>query len=611
MFPTQELPDLVISSKAVNSAQVVSNTAQCAQHLFEAQVVRTPNASAIVAHDGQLSYLELNRRSNQLAHYLQSLGIGPEMRVGIALPRSGEMIIAMMAVLKAGGVYVPIDLSYPPQRFKYLAEDSRISVLLTHRAVPEGLNPELTIISLEKRRSDIAKLSESNPDSKCDTANLAYIIYTSGSSGQPKGVMVSHENLIRSTNARVGYYSRPPARFLLLSSFAFDSSVAGIFWTLLTGGGLWLPPEGTQRNIARINEFILHGKITHLLLLPSLYKSLLLQPTYDAFGSLETVIVAGESCSSDLVAAHARHLPKVMLYNEYGPTEATVWCTVHQIDSTKDASSVPIGKAIPEMQVHILDQDMSTVESGEVGEIYIGGPQLARGYLERPDWTAEKFVPNPFHGARGSRLYRTGDLASHNQDGDINFLGRADMQVKIRGYRIELGEIESALREHEHVGEAVVAGKKDQAGREKLVAYVVPKTTALDMAGLQPFLSQRLPAYMVPATYVMLDSLPMNANGKLDRRALPEPKQMDLQISYAAPRNDTEQRLAEIWAELLGIKQVGIHDNFADLGGDSIVGLQVVARANQAGIRINLAQVVEQSTIAKLAASCTPENVTT
>jgi aryl carrier-like protein len=263
------------------------------------------------------------------------------------------------------------------------------------------------------------------------------------------------------------------------------------------------------------------------------------------------------------------------------------------------------------MQVHILDQDMRTVASGEAGEIYIGGPQLARGYLERPDLTAEKFVPDPFSEARGSRLYRTGDLASHNQDGDINFLGRADLQVKIRGYRIELGEIESALREHEHVGEAVVAGRKDQAGREKLVAYVVPKTTVIDMADLQPFLSQRLPAYMVPATYVMLDSLPMNANGKLDRRALPEPKQMDLQISYAAPRNDTEQKLAEIWAELLGVKQVGIHDNFSDLGGDSIVGLQVVARANQAGIRINLAQVVEQSTIAKLAASCTPEKVTT
>lgn len=604
MSSTQEIVDLVISPQAMNSAQMMSNTPHRVQRWFEAQVVRTPNASAIVALDGKLSYLELNRRSNQLAHYLQSLGVGPEVRVGIALPRSGEMIVAMIAVLKAGGVYVPMDLSYPPQRFKYLAEDSRISVLLTQRAVPEGLNPELTIISLEKCRSEIARLSENNPDSKCDPANLAYIIYTSGSSGQPKGVMVSHENVIRSTHARVGYYSRPPARFLLLSSFAFDSSVAGIFWTLLTGGELWLPPEGTQRNIARISEFILHGRITHLLLLPSLYKSLLLQPTLDAFGSLEAVVVAGESCPSDLVAAHVRHLPKVALFNEYGPTEGTVWCTVHQFDPTSENSSIPIGKAIPEMRVHILDQDMRTVESGEVGEIYIGGLQLARGYLERPDLTAEKFVPDPSHEARGSRLYRTGDLASRNQGGDINFLGRADLQVKIRGYRIELGEIESALREHEHVGEAVVAGRKDQAGREHLVAYVVPKTTAIDMAALQPFLGQRLPAYMVPATYMMLDSLPMNANGKLDRQALPEPKQMDPQISYAPPRNHTEQRLAEIWAELLGIKQVGIHDNFSDIGGDSIVGLQVVGRAAQAGIRITLTQIVEQRTIAKLAASC-------
>lgn len=604
---THELANLVISPQTVNSAQVMSNTPQCVQHLFEAQVVQTPNASAIVAHDGKLSYSELNRRSNQLAHYLQSLGVGPEMRVGIALPRSGDMVVAMMAVLKAGAVYVPMDLSYPPQRFKYLAEDSGISVLLTHRAVPEGLNPELTIISLEKSRSEIARLSESNPDSKCDTANLAYIIYTSGSSGQPKGVMVNHGNLIRSTHARVGYYPRRPARFLLLSSFAFDSSVAGIFWTLLTGGELWLPPEGTQRNIARITDFILHGKITHLLLLPSLYKSLLLQPTRDAFSSLEAVIVAGESCPSDLVAAHVRDLPKVMLFNEYGPTEATVWCTVHQIDSTRETSSVPIGKAIPEMHVRILDQDMRTVKPGEAGEIYIGGPQLARGYLGRPDLTAEKFVPDPE--AHGSRLYRTGDLASRNQDGEINFLGRADLQVKIRGYRIELGEIESALREHEHVEDAVVAGKKDQSGRDRLVAYIVPKTTAINMAALQPFLSQRLPAYMVPATYITLDSLPMNANGKLDRRALPEPKQMDMESSYAPPRNQTEQKLTEIWAELLGVKRVGIHDNFGDLGGDSIVGLQVVARAAQAGIRITLAQIVEQPTIAKLAASCTPEKL--
>jgi aryl carrier-like protein len=234
---------------------------------------------------------------------------------------------------------------------------------------------------------------------------------------------------------------------------------------------------------------------------------------------------------------------------------------------------------------------------------------LTRGYLARPDLTAEKFVPNPFSEAPGSRLYRTGDLASRNQDGEINFLGRADLQVKIRGYRIELGEIESALREHEHVADAVVAGKKDHAGRDKLVAYVVSKTTVIDMAALQPFLSQRLPAYMVPATYMALDSFPMNANGKLDRKALPEPKQVDLHVSYAPPRNEMEQKLAEIWAELLSVKQVGIHDNFADLGGDSIVGLQVVARAKRAGIRINLAQVVEQPTIAKLAAICTLETV--
>lgn len=582
-----------------------SGTQECIQCLFEEQVARTPNARAVVAHDGQFNYAELDRRSNQLAHYLQLLGVGPEMRVGIALPRSAEMIVALLGVLKAGGAYVPIDPAYPLQRFRYLVQDSQVSVLLTHRAVPEGLNAEVTkVVPLESHWSKITQHPESSSQSAAESANLSYIIYTSGSTGKPKGVMVNHENLINSTRARLGYYPLAPGRFLVLSSFSFDSSVAGIFWTLLSGGELWLPPEGTQQNVARIAEFIRRGSITHLLAVPSLYRSLLMQSANNELRTLQMVIAAGESCPADLVHEHLRLLPHTALFNEYGPTEATVWCTVYQAGATNDWGSVPIGKPIAGMQVHILDLQLRPVEPDGVGELYIGGPQLARGYLDRPDLTAEKFLPNPFSRVPGARLYRTGDLARYGPDGNIDFLGRADQQVKVRGYRIELGEIESALRQHPLVEEAAVAGKKDDQGQQKLVAYVVPKMGEIDAGNLRRFLSQNLPGYMVPSVYVTLDSLPMNANGKLNRQALPEPKPAESQSAYVAPRNQTEQTLAHLWADLLGIKRVGIHDNFFDLGGDSILGLQMIARANQAGIRLNVTQIADQPTIADLAAHC-------
>jgi amino acid adenylation domain-containing protein len=574
--------------------------------LFEDQAERTPGIRAVVAHDGQFSYAELNRRSNQLAHYLQSLGIRPEMRVGIALPRSAEMIVAALAVLKAGGAYVPIDPAYPPQRFRYLAEDSQVSVLLTHRAVPEGLSPKsVQIIPLESHWGRIAAFSEKNPDSGSNGANLAYIIYTSGSTGKPKGVMVSHENAIHSTQARLEYYALQPGRFLVLSSFSFDSSVASIFWTLLAGGELWLTPEGTQQNIARIAELVRHGSITHLLALPSLYKSLLLQSTNNELRSLRMTIVAGEACPADLVKTHFRQLPETSLFNEYGPTEATVWSTVYQTVPELHTNSIPIGKPISTVQAHILDAQMALVAPQESGELYLGGPQLARGYLDRPDLTAEKFLPDPFARVPGARLYRTGDLCRYRAGGDIEFLGRVDQQVKIRGHRIELGEIETALREHPQVAEAVVASKQDQEGHPRLAAYVVSRGEKLDAIALRRFLSQSLPGYMVPTTYMVLDHLPVNVNGKLDRQALPDPKPAESQNTYVAPRNQAEQRLAEIWMDLLGVKRVGIHDDFFDLGGDSILGLQIVARANHAGIRLNVTQIVEQPTIAGLAANST------
>ncbi len=581
-------------------------TPRCLHRVFEQQVERTPDARAITAQDGPLSYAELNHRSNQLAAYLQSLGVGPEIRVGIALPRSAEMVIAALAVLKAGGAYVPIDPAYPLQRFRYLVEDSGVSVLLTHRAVPEGLNSQsIRIIPLESHRGRVATLSGNNLDSTADSSNLAYIIYTSGSTGKPKGVMISHENVINSTDARTSYYASSPDRFLVLSSFSFDSSVASIFWTLLSGGELWLPPEGAQQNIGRITDFVRHGPITHLLALPSLYQSLLLNSTNDQLRSLRTVIVAGETCPADLVSTHFRRLPDVSLFNEYGPTEATVWSTVYEATPAQHPGPVPIGTPIVNAEIKILDAQMRPAPPTEPGEVYIGGPQLARGYLGRPDLTAERFLPHAFTKVPGTRLYRTGDLAKYRADGNIDFLGREDQQVKIRGYRIELGEIESALREHPQVRDAAVAGRKDAEGHQRLVAYVVSGAEKIDAVALRRFLRKCLPEYMTPATYVTLESLPMNANGKLDRQALPDPAPAESQNTYVAPRTPVERTLAQIWADLLGVKQVGTHDNFFELGGDSILGLQMAARANQAGIRLNITQIGDQPTIAGLAATCT------
>ncbi len=359
----------------------------------------------------------------------------------------------------------------------------------------------------------------------------------------------------------------------MLSSFSFDSSVASIFWTLLSGGELWLPPEGAQQNIGRITDFVRHGPITHLLALPSLYQSLLLNSTNDQLRSLRTVIVAGE--------------------------------TVYEATSAQHPGPVPIGTPIANAEIKILDAQMRPAPPTEPGEVYIGGPQLARGYLGRPDLTAERFLPHAFTKVPGTRLYRTGDLAKYRADGNIDFLGREDQQVKIRGYRIELGEIESALREHPQVLDAAVAGRKDAEGHQRLVAYVVSGAEKIDAVALRRFLRKCLPEYMTPATYVTLESLPMNANGKLDRQALPDPAPAESQNTYVAPRTQVERTLAQIWADLLGVKQVGTHDNFFELGGDSILGLQMAARANQAGIRLNITQISEQPTIAGLAATCT------
>ncbi|MEG4941339.1 amino acid adenylation domain-containing protein [Microcoleus sp. F4-D5] len=581
---------------------------KCIHQLIEAQVQETPDGVAVVFEDRQLTYQELNQRANQLAHYLQAMGVGPDVLVGICVERSLEMVVGILGVLKAGGAYIPIDPSYPLDRVSLILSDAQPPVLLTQ----EHLEAELPahwgqLICLDSEWEEIADSPEDSPNSNVTAENLVYAIYTSGSTGKPKGVLVTHQNLVHSTSNRWHYYQERPQSFLLLSSFAFDSSVAGIFWTLCQGGTLVLPPQQFQPEPLQLARLIAKHQVSYLLSIPSLYAVILEQAPPQQLETLRTAIVAGETCPGKVIEQHRQTLPHCDLFNEYGPSEGTVWSSVYNCQDWQQEESVPIGCPIANTQIYILDRHLQPVPTGIKGEMYIGGAGIARGYLNRPELTESKFIGNPFSDRPHARLYKTGDLARYRDDGNIEFLGRIDEQVKIRGFRIELGEIEAILAQHQGVGETAVIAREDEDGeRKRLVAYIVPKDSSDVPAAseLRDFVKRKLPEYMVPATFVSLEVMPLTPNGKIDRRALPAPQDVASRsdADLAAPRTPEEQRLAAIWSELLRLKQVSIHDNFFELGGDSIVSIQMIARANQAGLILNPKQLFEHQTIAKLAA---------
>jgi amino acid adenylation domain-containing protein/non-ribosomal peptide synthase protein (TIGR01720 family) len=580
--------------------------AECVHQLFEQQAARTPAAPAVVIAERAISYGDLDARAKQLAAYLHGLGVRPGQRVALCMERSIEQIIGIFGILKAGGAYVPLDPGYPLPRLHFMLEDSAALVLVTQRQLTKRLPLDArSIVYLdddwfEQTRPESPAIQPPTAD------DPAYAIYTSGTTGQPKAVLVSHRNVVHSTTARIKCYGEPIANFLLLSSFAFDSSVAGIFWTLSQGGTLHLPVADSEYDPAQLAQLIAAQQISHLLSVPSLYSLLLDQPP-PLLQSLRTTIVGGESCPTTLVERHLARLPQAMLFNEYGPTEATVWATVHACTSSEARRSIPIGRPIANTQVYILDRQMQPVPIGVPGEIYIGGAGLALGYVKRPDLTAERFVPDPF--ARpGGRLYKTGDLARFHADGTIEFLGRIDQQVKLRGFRIELGEIESALLAHPAIDDCAVVVRDDLGAGTQLVAYVVERqatpgsgASVLDSGELRESLQERLPAYMVPNVFVLLDQLPRSPNGKLDRKALPAPAVSSEAETSVAPRTTVEARLAEIWASVLRRERIGVHDNFFSLGGDSILSIQIIARASQAGLQITPQQMFQHQTIAELA----------
>ncbi|MBD2455148.1 amino acid adenylation domain-containing protein [Nostoc sp. FACHB-87] len=587
-----------------NNTKIDNVNDKCIHQLIEEQVKRTPENIAVVFKNQQLTYKELNTRANQLAQYLQALGVAPDVLVGICIERSWEMLVGILAILKAGGGYVPIDPLYPQQRLNYILADSQVSIILTQERLVKNLpDIEAKVLCLDTLWDVITQESDENPQNQVKPENLAYLIYTSGSTGKPKGVQVTHQNLVHSTTARMRYYEQSITGFLLTSPFAFDSSVAGIFWTLCQGGFVFILPDNWQLNIQQIIEAIAQQEISHLLCLPSLYKLILEQAQPQKLLSLKTVIVAGESCPKELVKQHRELLPNVALFNEYGPTEATVWSSVYNCQNHDLNYSVPIGRPIANTQIYVLDAHLQPVSIGVAGEIYIGGLGVAKGYLNRPELTAQKFIPNPFSDQPNARLYKTGDLGRYLPDGNIEFLGRIDQQVKIRGYRIELPEIEAVLHQHPAVQQAIAIAPEDINTHRRLTAYIVPKQEQVPtIDDLRSFLKNYLPDYMLPSVFVMLKTLPLTPNGKVDRQALPIPDQArpNLEAVFVPPSTPIEVALAEIWSQVLSIEKVGIHDNFLKLGGDSLRSIQVLSRANNRGLNFSLQEFIQHPTIYEL-----------
>jgi len=557
---------------------------KCLHELFADQVERTPDAVAIVFDEQQVTYREINARANQLAHYLQRLGVQAESLVGLCMERCVDMIVALLGILKAGGAYVPLDPSYPKERLRFIVEDTQTSVVVIQgrfsKVLPEDIAHR---VCLDDDWEKIAKESVTNPQSRAKAENLAYVLYTSGSTGVPKGVMVEHRGLVNYlTWCTQAYPITARHGAPLHSSLAFDLTVTSVWAPLLTGRAVHLIDEGLRSEglaqaLQSNTDFSL-VKITpaHLQLL-----SQQLAPQ-NAAGRTCAFIIGGEELQAEHLAFWQEHAPDTELINEYGPTETVVGCCVYRVPrDTPLQGTIPIGRPIHNTQLYILDASRQPAPIGVVGELYIGGDGVARGYLNRPELTAEKFIPAPFSTRPGARLYRTGDRVRYLPDGNIEFLGRIDQQVKIRGYRIELGEIETVLNTHPAVRSTVVLAREDAPGDKRLVAYIVTtREVSLTVSELRAFLQRTLPEYMVPTVFVLLDALPLTPNGKIDRKALPAPQQGRLGVTeeFVAPSTPLEEIIATVWSEVLSVKRMGIHDNFFELGGHSLLATQVVAR---------------------------------
>jgi amino acid adenylation domain-containing protein len=600
----------------------------CVQQLFEEQAARTPDAVAVVFEKQQLTYRELDNRANQLAHYLKKHSVGPDEPVGICLEPSLDLVVGLLGIIKAGGVYLPLDPALPQDRLSFILKDTKTRLVITHNELrpalaqlkqndetwlDQNLNDSRRILlCLDSGWQAIAEESVEKPETGVAGDNLVYIMYTSGSTGEPKGVMISHGALCnRLLWGQAAYELTETDRVLQWLSIGFDFSVWEFFTAFMAGARVVIAAPAKRHDAAHLAHLIAEEKITIAGVVPSMLQLLLQEQGLERCSSLKKVMCGGEILPPELQERFFSHFNSE-LQNTYGPTEAAIDVTCWICRRGDDADPVPIGRPIANTQIYVLDSYSAPVPTGSPGEIHIGGLGLARGYLDRPELTADKFIPDPFSGKPGARLYKTGDLARYLSDGSMEFLGRVDDQIKMRGYRIEPGEIESVLGQHPAVQKVVVLARDDtdadsaavRAGK-RLVAYIVPRPGANPKIDeLRSFAKRKLPKHMVPAAFLILDALPLSPSGKVDRKALPAPDQSrpELEGSYAAPRSPVEEMIAEIWAEILNLSTVGIHDNFFDLGGHSLLATQAISRVCQAlKLDIPLRVLFERPTVAELA----------
>ena len=572
--------------------------------LFEAQVEQTPEAVAVVFEKDQLTYRELNQRSNQLAHYLRARGVRSGTMVGICVERSLEMVIGLLGILKSGGVYVPLDPAHPKLRLEFMLEDTQAPILLTQEYLKTILpHNQIDVVCLDSEWDSIAKESVENVEAGVAPESLAYVIYTSGSTGRPKGTCIPHRAVVRLVQ-NTNYVSLTAEDvFLQFAPISFDASTFEIWGCLLNGGRLVVAPPYTP-SLEELGQWIERYQVTTLWLTAALFQRMV-EDNLQSLRQVRQLLAGGEVLPVGPARKVLEKLKGCQLINGYGPTENTTFtCCYAVTDSSRLERSVPIGRPIANTQVYVLDRHMQPVPVGVPGELYVGGDGLAQGYLNQPELTAEKFVSNPFNAEPGARLYRTGDLVRWLPDGTIEFLGRLDYQVKIRGFRVELGGIEAILMQHPAVHEVVVVAREDVPGNKRLSAYFVSNHSAPSTSELRDFLKARLPDYMVPAQFIELEAIPLNPNGKVDRRALPDPGPLwpDLEETYVAPRNPVEEALAQIWAEVLGQERVGIHDHFFELGGHSLVGTQLISRVRDTlRVALPLRALFEAPTVAEFA----------
>ncbi|OYD90243.1 hypothetical protein CDG76_31445 [Nostoc sp. 'Peltigera membranacea cyanobiont' 210A] len=600
-----------------------TDKAVCFHKWFEAQVERRPNAVAVIYEDKQLTYQQMNCRANQLAHYLQAMGVGTESLVGICMERSLEIVVALLAILKAGGAYVPLDPAYPKERIAFIVKETQVSILLTQKHLVNEL-PELDsrIVCLDTEWKTIARESQANPVSKVRPENLAYVIYTSGSTGKPKGVEIPHVNInhyVQAMSKALQLQSQDI--YLHTASFSFSSSVRQLMVPFSQGATVVIATAQQLQKPLALFEFIKQHHITIVDLVPSYWRSCTdvlanLEPDQRKNlldNQLRLILSASEPLLSDIPRKWRFEFKQdVSFINMYGQTETTGIVAVYPIpDSDEEqVTIVPIGKAIANTQIHILDEELRPVTVGEIGEMYISGTALTRSYLKRPDLTKKIFIANPFSDRPDTHLYKTGDLARYLPDGSIAYIVRVDYQVKIRGKRVELGEIESNLALYPGIKQNVVMGKDDTSGNTRLVAYIVPQTFSNEInqtaftRELRNYLKQKLPEYMVPSAFVMLPAFPLTPTGKIDRRALPalDDVRQDLKENFVAPRDELELQLTQIWQKVLSIESIGITDNFFERGGNSLIAVRLIADIERIWNRkLPLAILLETLTVEGLA----------